>query len=81
METSNGVPFGDPSAVQRGGSRIETCRQLSRGDLVEARIGSTSHIRGEVVDVQPSMELFWVVSRDGNRRIVELSEFEVYFAD
>ena len=58
---------------------MQSCHQVSRGDLVEARVGGTPHLRGEVVEVQPSMELFWVVSQDGSRRIVELSVFEVYF--
>lgn len=62
------------------GTRIETCKQVSRGDVVEARSRTNHHIRGEVVDLQPSMELFWVLSPDGSRRIVDLSEFEVYFA-
>ncbi|MDQ0675104.1 hypothetical protein QFZ36_002665 [Pseudarthrobacter siccitolerans] len=78
MEPGNQLRLGD-AAEQRNGSRIQTCAQVSPGDQVEAKVGSTCHIRGEVVQVQPSMELFWVVSQDGSRRIVELSEFEVYF--
>jgi hypothetical protein len=70
----------DPLAAQREGSRVQTCHQLARGDLVEAKVGSNRHLRGVVVEVQPSMELFWVVSRDGSRQIIELSDFEVYFA-
>lgn len=67
-------------SAPRTGSRVQTCIQVSRGDLIEARVGTTRHVRGQVVDVQPAMELFWVVAHDGTRRIVELSEFEVYFA-
>ena len=68
------------TSVSRKGARVQTCVQVSRGDLIEARVGTTRHVRGQVVEVQPAMELFWVVAHDGTRRIVELSEFEVYFA-
>lgn len=68
------------TSVSRKGMRVETCIQVSPGDLVEARVGPTPHVQGQVVDVQPTLELFWVVSHDGTRRIVELSEFDVYFA-
>jgi hypothetical protein len=70
----------ESTSVSRKGLRVQTCVQVSHGDLVEARVGPTPHLQGQVVDVQPGMELFWVVSQDGTRRIVELSEFEVYFA-
>jgi hypothetical protein len=69
----------EPLPSQPNGPRIQTCDQISRGDLIEAKHGSTRHLRGQVVDVQPSMELFWVLAQDGSRRIVELAEFEVYF--
>lgn len=80
MKSSNQSLLGGNAAARREGVRVETCSQVSRGDLIEARVGTTGHVWGEVVDIQPSMELFWVISRDGSRRIVELSEFEVYFA-
>ena len=80
MDSLNRFIPEDPLAAQREGSRVQTCHQLARGDLVEAKVGSNRHLRGVVVEVQPSMELFWVVSRDGSRRIIELSDFEVYFA-
>lgn len=80
MKSSNQSLLGENVAARREGARVETCSQVSRGDLIEARVGTTGHVGGEVVDIQPSMELFWVISPDGSRRIVELSEFEVYFA-
>lgn len=66
--------------ASRKGSRLETCAQVSSGDLIEARVGTTVHVRGQVLDIQPAMELFWVASHGGTRRIVELSEYDVYFA-
>lgn len=80
MKAPNQSPHRESTSVSRKGLRIESCIQVSQGDLVEARVGPTPHVQGQVVDVQPRMELFWVVSQDGTRRIVELSEFEVYFA-
>lgn len=60
-------------------SRIHSCTQVSPGDAVEARVGETLHVLGLVTDVLPLMELFWVVTPDGRRCIVELSEFDVYW--
>lgn len=79
MESPHGLPLGEPTPAVRKGLRVQTCDEVSRGDLIEARVGSTRFVWGEVLDVHPTMELFWVLSPDGNRRIVELSEFEVYF--
>lgn len=61
-------------------SRLHSCTQVSPGDAVEARVGGTLHVLGRVTEVLPMMELFWVVTPDGSRRIVELSEFDVYLA-
>lgn len=80
MQAPNQSPHRESTSVSRKGLRIESCIQVSHGDLVEAGVGPTPHLQGQVINVQPRMELFWVVSQDGTRRIVELSEFEVYFA-
>lgn len=80
MESPTQMLRCDFTSTSRKGLRIETCAHVSRGDLIEANVGTTLHVRGQVVDVQPAMELFWVLSHDGTRRIVELSEFDVYFA-
>lgn len=61
-------------------NRVHSCTQVSRGDAVEAKVKGTLHVLGRVTEVLPLMELFWVVTPDGSRRIVELSEFDVYLA-
>lgn len=69
-----------PAPPATSDSRVHSCTQVSPGDAVEAKVGGTLHVLGHVAEVLPLMELFWVVTPDGSRRIVELSEFEVYLA-
>lgn len=63
-----------------GACPVEDCRQITKGDYIEAKVGPTLHLTGQVVEVQPSMDLFWVVTPYGTRKIVELTEFDVYLA-
>lgn len=69
-----------PAPPVTSDSRLHSCTQVSLGDTVEARVGGTLHVLGRVTEVLPLMELFWVVTPDGSRRIVELAEFDVYLA-
>ncbi|WP_457963784.1 hypothetical protein M1E17_20520 [Arthrobacter sp. D1-29] len=47
---------------------------------MEVKVGTVVHLTGHVEEIQPSMDLFWVLASDGTRRIVELAEFDVYLA-
>ncbi|BCW82629.1 hypothetical protein NicSoilE8_03020 [Arthrobacter sp. NicSoilE8] len=65
------------SRKTRIGAPVGSCAELACGDFIEARSGSSS-LRGEVVAVHASMELFWVLGQDGGRRIVELCDSKVF---
>ena len=80
MRESIPLQHTDNSVPQRGASPLEDCSQITKGDYVEVKVGPTVHLAGQVVEIQPSMELFWVLTPDGTRKIVELSEFDVYLA-
>jgi hypothetical protein len=68
------------SSPQGGASPLGNCLQITKGDYVEVKVGLVVHLTGHVVEVQPSMDLFWVLTPDGTRKIVELAEFDVYLA-
>lgn len=74
LQQSEGSP---PQGVA---SPLGDCSQIAKGDYVEVKVGPVVHLTGHVVDVQPSMDLFWVLTSDGTRKIVELAEFDVYLA-
>ncbi|WP_423181263.1 hypothetical protein [Arthrobacter sp. NyZ413] len=52
-------------------------QDILAGDLVEARKDGVLHFSGEVAEVHPTMDLFWIVRDDGIRRIIEFERFEV----
>ncbi|MDQ0260211.1 hypothetical protein [Sinomonas atrocyanea] len=68
MATAHGV----------GAGRVRTCRELSPGMDIEARVGGVWHFAGRVLEIHPSMGLFWAESAAGERRIIEFEEYEVH---
>ncbi|WP_460991570.1 hypothetical protein [Sinomonas soli] len=68
MATAHGV----------GAGRVRTCRELSLGMDIEARVGGVWHFAGRVLEIHPSMGLFWAESAAGERRIIEFEEYEVH---
>lgn len=62
-----------------GKSRVVSSNsELTAGDLIEAYYkGSLVH-RGEVTDIAPSQELFWIYDAlTGGRRLLDITEFEI----
>jgi hypothetical protein len=59
--------------------RVDSCRGLRPGAAVQAR-GPRGAVafEGTVEEVFPAQNLFWAVSANGNRRIIELDEYDVY---
>jgi hypothetical protein len=45
---------------------------------IEARVGGVWHFAGRVLEIHPSMGLFWAESAAGERRIIEFEEYEVH---
>jgi hypothetical protein len=63
-----------PPAIER----ITECWELRPGMEIETRVGGVRRFAGQVVDTHPAMGLFWAVSHVGERRLIELGEYEVY---
>jgi hypothetical protein len=45
---------------------------------IEARVGGVWHFAGRVLEIHPTMGLFWAESPAGERRIIEFEEYEVH---
>lgn len=62
----------------RTGSIISSNSELSFGDRIEAyRKGTLVH-RGEVTDIAPNHDLFWVQDLlTGGRRLLDIAELEI----
>lgn len=58
--------------------RVTEGWEVRPGMDIEARIGGVRRFAGQVVDTHPGMGLFWAVSEVGERRLIELEEYEVY---
>ncbi|MGT2464239.1 hypothetical protein [Sinomonas atrocyanea] len=58
---------------------MESCLDLRPGAAIQAR-GPRGAIafEGTVEEIFPAQNLFWAVSVQGNRRIIELDEYDVY---
>ncbi|GEB64583.1 hypothetical protein SAT01_20310 [Sinomonas atrocyanea] len=69
-----------PVAAAHGAApgRIRACRELRPGMDIEARVGGVWHFGGRVLEIHPSMGLFWAESPAGERRIIEFEEYEVH---
>lgn len=52
--------------------------ELRPGMEIETRVNGVRQFAGQVVDTHPTMGLFWAVSPVGERRLIELDEYEVY---
>lgn len=63
----------------RTGSTIGFNSELSSGDRVEAYYKGTLVHRGEVTDIAPNLELFWIQDDlTGGRRLLDLAELDVH---
>jgi hypothetical protein len=58
---------------------VDSCQGLQAGTAIEAR-GPRGVVafEGTVEDTAPAHRLFWAVSRQGHRKIIDLDEYEVY---
>ncbi|MEW1811954.1 hypothetical protein AB0284_14750 [Pseudarthrobacter phenanthrenivorans] len=58
---------------------VSSCRDLEAGDEIRATAAGGLGYSGTVLVVFPAMELFWIMTDEGERRIIELSEFNVSY--
>ena len=57
---------------------IDSCRELSPGDEVQATYKGTLVHRGRVTDLAPDHNLLWIIDDlRGGRRLLDLAELEV----
>ncbi len=69
MDTSNLIDSSTP---------ISSNSELTSGDWVDAYCKGTLIHRGEVTDIAPNHELFWILDvLDGGRRLVDIAELEI----
>lgn len=59
-------------------NRVSTCSELTTGDHVEVLLDGVTRFSGRVTDMLPEHRLFWAVSDSGERRIIEIDQFEVH---
>ncbi|WP_285244191.1 hypothetical protein [Pseudarthrobacter sp. fls2-241-R2A-127] len=78
MEPSNHIIHSPHWSQPQRVYRVSGCSEISKGDYIEARIAETLFFSGRIDDIQPAMDLFWVITEQGARQIVEFSEFDVY---
>jgi hypothetical protein len=58
--------------------RITDCRELSPGDVVEARYNGLLYYTGKVTETVPVLGMFWILeSRTGTRKLLDPLAFEV----
>lgn len=58
--------------------KVKSCDELTPHRPIEARRDGVLHFAGRVTETMPAHHLFWAVSELGERRIVDLSEYDVY---
>jgi hypothetical protein len=57
---------------------IASNSDLSCGDFIEAYYKGILVHRGEVTDIAPNHDLFWIMDLEtGGRRLLDISEFEI----
>ena len=67
--------FSTPNIDKTG---VLSTAALSCGDLIEAAYKGTVVHRGQVTDIAPSHELFWITDYlSGSRRLLDVTEFEI----
>jgi hypothetical protein len=58
--------------------RIISCRDLSPGDLIEARYNGHMYYQGKVTETVPVLGMFWILdTRTGTRKLLDPLAFEV----
>ena len=64
------------------GTAISSNRELTSGEWVEAYYRGTLVHRGEVTDIAPNHELFWILDvLTGSRRLADIAELEIVRID
>lgn len=64
------------------GAIIRSNSELTSGDYLEAYYKGTLVHRGEVTEIAPNHELFWMMDvLTGSRRLVDIAELEVLRAE
>ena len=57
---------------------ISSNSELASGDWVEAYYKGALVHRGEVTDIAPNHDLFWILDvLNGGRRLLDIAEFEI----
>ncbi|UUL76748.1 hypothetical protein NG819_02985 [Pseudarthrobacter sp. Fe7] len=60
------------------GRTISSNSELSSGDFIEAYCKDTLVHRGDVTDIAPNHELFWIQDvLTGGRRLLDIAELEI----
>lgn len=58
--------------------RITDCRELSPGDVIEARYNGLVYYSGKVTETVPVLGMFWILeSRTGTRKLIDPVAYEV----
>ncbi|MEO3934997.1 hypothetical protein WMO79_19560 [Micrococcaceae bacterium Sec7.4] len=58
---------------------VRACRELSPGDEIEAKYEDRLIHRGQVTEMIPHLELFWIIDTlNGGRRLLDTAEFEIF---
>ncbi|KRE80946.1 hypothetical protein [Arthrobacter sp. Soil762] len=58
---------------------IWTCRELSTGDEIEAKYKDRVIHRGQVTEVIPQLELFWIIDTlTGGPKLLDTAEFAIF---
>jgi hypothetical protein len=62
----------EPAAIDGSPGRIIDCRDLSPGDMVEARYNGHLYYTGKVTETVPVLGMFWILeTRTGTRKLLD----------
>lgn len=68
----------DTDLIDSRGTIMRSNSELTSGDCVEAYYKGTLVHRGEVTEIAPNHELFWMMDvLTGGRRLVDVAELEI----